>query len=156
MAQRMELVPSELSLLASQSEAVAAARESKEEFRIRAMRADFMEGRQKRFEGQVRREEQEQGERKRQRPEERREGQKQRGQVKAVPSLSEKEVSDELWRLMQEHGEKDAKESDARGDYEQVMEERLLAKSDVDDLTNEVSRTAGECQLHLANQNPIR
>ena len=36
-AQRMELVPSEFSLLASQSEAVAAAKESKEEFRTSTM-----------------------------------------------------------------------------------------------------------------------
>ena len=107
----------------------------------RPVGADFMERQQRRIEGQDRGQEQEQGERKRQRAEGRREGKEQGGQVTCPPYLTEKEVSDGLWKLMLEQQEKDAKGSDAGEKYEQVSVNRRTEQKDVVDLTADVSRT---------------
>ena len=57
------------------------------------------------------------------------------------PYLTEKEVSDGLWKLMLEQQEKDAKGSDAGEKYEQVSVNRRTEQKDVVDLTADVSRT---------------
>ena len=55
--------------------------------------------------------------------------------------LTEKEVSDELWKWMLEQQCIDASRSDATKEYEQVIGELLALTADVGGLTEDVSRT---------------